>query len=45
MAVRVWLETAIPPVFGKEMDKGQRADISNTGVGHFLWGEMNERIF
>jgi hypothetical protein len=25
--------------------KGQRADISNTGVGHFLWGEMNERIF
>jgi hypothetical protein len=28
MAVRVWLETTIPPVFGKEMDNGiQMADI------------------
>jgi hypothetical protein len=35
-AVRAWLETAIPPVFGKEMKNGQRADISNTGIGFFV---------
>jgi hypothetical protein len=37
MAVRVWLETIIPPAFGKEMDNGfQMANISNTGIGHFI---------
>jgi len=35
MAVRAWLETAIPPVFGKEMDF-RMADISNTGISHFF---------
>jgi hypothetical protein len=33
-AVRVWLETVLPPVFGKEMEK--KADISNTGIGFFI---------
>jgi len=37
MAVRVWLETVIPPAFGKEMDTGSHmANISNTGIGHFI---------
>jgi hypothetical protein len=37
MAARVRLETIIPPVFGKEMDMGcQMANISNTGIGHFI---------
>jgi len=36
-AVRAWLETAIPPVFGKEMDNWTlRADIPNTGIGFFI---------
>jgi len=38
MAARAWLETAIPPVFGKEMDDGfEMADISNMDIGHFFW--------
>jgi hypothetical protein len=36
MAVRAWLETVIPPVFGKEMESSERADISNTGIGYFI---------
>jgi hypothetical protein len=35
-AVRAWLETAIPPVFGKEMNDAARADTSNTGTGFFF---------
>jgi len=35
-AVRAWLETVIPPVFGKEMKDAKRADISNTGIGFFI---------
>ena len=37
MAVRAWLETVIPPVFGKEMECIRKADISNTGIGYFLF--------
>jgi hypothetical protein len=37
MAVRVWLETAIPPVFGKEMDdRFQIADTPDMGIGYFV---------
>jgi len=36
-AARAWLETAIPLVFGKEMDdRFQMADTSDTGIGHFV---------
>jgi len=39
MAVRAWLETVLPPVFGKEMELGfQMADISNTGISLFYFG-------
>jgi len=37
MAVRAWLETAIPPVFGKEMDDRIRmADTPDMGIGYFV---------
>ena len=46
MAVRAWLETVIPPVFGKEMKNGQGADISNTGIGYFiLWVRITMKGF
>jgi hypothetical protein len=36
LAVRAWLETAIPPVLGKEMGNGfEKANISNTSIGLF----------
>jgi len=45
LAVRAWLETAIPPVFGKEMGNGsQKANTSNTGIGLFYGiGELGLR--
>jgi len=42
MAVRAWLETAIPPVFGKEMENRQKADFANTGIGFFF--QINGRM-
>jgi len=40
MADRAWLETALPPVFGKEIRNGPlMADTSSTGIGHFVWKE------
>jgi len=45
MAVRARLETAIPPVFGKEMDDRFRmADTPNMGIGYFICGKRNEGI-
>ena len=35
MAVRAWLETVIPPVFGKEMESSERP-ISQTQVSAIL---------
>jgi hypothetical protein len=36
LAIRAWLETAIPPVFGKEMDNEFHvANTSNMGTGFF----------
>lgn len=43
MAVRAWLETAIPPVFGKEMKNAQMADTSNTGIG-FLFVKVKVTV-
>jgi len=32
----------MPPAFGKEMGKGfQLANISNTGIGHFIFGDVD----
>jgi hypothetical protein len=44
-ADRAWLETAIPPVFGKEMEqRSQMADIPNTDISHFVLRGSDERI-
>jgi hypothetical protein len=40
MAARAWLETAIPPVFGKEMESSERP-IPQTRVSVFYYG-VNE---
>jgi len=46
MADRVWLETALPPVFGKEIRNGSlMAVTSSAGIGHFVLGKSDERIF
>jgi len=37
IAVRVWLETAAPPVFGKEIDEQERP-ILQTRVSAFYFG-------
>jgi hypothetical protein len=46
MAVRAWLKTAMPPMFGKEMVNGQKADFSDMGIGPFCLkvSENNGRI-
>jgi hypothetical protein len=37
LAIRAWLETAIPPVFGKEMGNELHvANTSNMGIGLFI---------
>jgi len=38
MAVRAWLETAIPPVLGKEIKQVTKADTSKTGIGFSFCG-------
>ena len=56
MADRAWLETALPPVFGKEIRNGPlMADTSGAGIGHFYfnnppplekggWGDLRLEI-
>jgi molybdopterin molybdotransferase len=45
MADRAWLETTIPPVFGKEIRNGPPiADTSNTGIGFFVLNELKDEM-